>query len=242
MEPSNICTTKFNVNQVADTNRNHSYIDDVRICELERGHAREVVALSEARKVIARRRQLHEQVRSRPPAGARHGARPPAPPHHLAAPRPARAAPRHRRAAAPPGPEAHGALGAPPRLGQRHAQLGRLVTKYDIIIDARLRQRDQGAPIQLDIFDEESLVDEADAAERHARARGGARGRGGRLGARARLAYLSRQPHPDAGGRHGGAERRERLARVRAPQRRGAPVAVDGAGARLAVRRRSGHF
>lgn len=78
------------------------------------------------------------------------------------------------------------------------------------------------------------------ARRRRRRARRAGLGR-----ARAGLAYLSAErrdpePHPRRTGRRDRrAQRRERFARIGASQRRRTTVAVDGARARLTVRRRS---
>lgn len=185
-----------------------------------------MVALPEARKVSARRRHVHEYFRScgTPAAGPRHGGRPARPPHNLAAARAAAArafttrnsaaAAAAARHAAPTSLwrtrlETQNAFRATPRLRQRlagptpWAQIFAFIfwLEYDIVVNAGLRQSDDGAAVAFDVLDEQCFVEQTWGAGVWSRATGGRRRRGaGAAGlgrARAGLAYLSAQRrHP----------------------------------------------
>lgn len=113
-----------------------------------------------------------------------------------------------------------------------------MVTRNHIVAHFGRWQSDDGAAVVVDVLDEQRLVAE--------RERGA--GRGARLGrAGPGLAYLSAErsgpePHPYTRGSYRRPHRGEGVARVRAPDRRLAAIAVYSALARLAVRWRPGHF
>lgn len=226
-----------------------------------------MVTFPEAWEVCARRRHLHEYVRScgDPAAGPRHGGRPPPPPHHLAAPAPrSSGTSRHRTACAAAARltaprsvwttlEAQHAFWASPGLRKRFTcppsriQLLAFIigSKYYIVINSRLWKSDDGAAIVLNVLYEERLVEETGSAAVRPRA-----GRGRRWARRAGLgrpcaglAYLSAQrrhpePHPHAGRRDRRAQWCQGLPWVGASERCCPSVAVDGACTRFSVRRR----
>lgn len=123
-------------NPIRSTWQNYSNVNNIGVCKLKRWHTREMVAFPEARKVSARRRHFHKDFSScgDPAAGPRHGGRPPAPPHYLAAPSARTTAPRPHRTTTAAAPSPTGLATA------RSLRRSSLETKFAFCTPPRLRQ------------------------------------------------------------------------------------------------------